>query len=162
MNSPIMIDYRSVSLLWILCTAGFPVDYLRDHGRKKCKYMIPFHQIKRVLPHDMFGYMRDLNQSVKTYRHSIARIFPIHELYFHCNVTGRALTICEVQALWVHVQEVPTNAGRQSKESYSYIKCLILTVPIQSFESNFILTYLEVLQAGFVNLIFKGFKKLHV
>lgn len=47
--------------------------------------------------------------TVKTYRHSIARIFPIHELYFHCNVTGWALTVSKVQALWVHIQQVPTH-----------------------------------------------------
>lgn len=53
--------------------------------------------------------------SIDTYRHCIAGIFPIHELYFYCNVPSGALTIGKVQALRIYIQEVPTNTGRKRK-----------------------------------------------
>ena len=45
-----------------------------------------------------------------SYRHSIARILPIHKLDFHCYVSGRTLTVGKIETLRVYVEKVSVKA----------------------------------------------------
>jgi hypothetical protein len=41
-----------------------------------------------------------------SYRHCVARVFPIHKLDFHCDVSGRTLTVGKIKTLRVNVEKI--------------------------------------------------------
>ena len=49
-----------------------------------------------------------------THRHGQAGVLPGHELNLHRNVAHWSLSTVEVQALWVHIQQVPERGDRQT------------------------------------------------
>lgn len=54
-----------------------------------------------------------------SYRHCIARVFPIHKLDFHCDVSGRALTVGKIKTLRVNVEKISVKERSVSDSEYA-------------------------------------------
>lgn len=133
-----MINYSSVCFLWILCTTGFPKDYLRAQG---VKHIMPFPKVKRVLLYDMFGQMKTVNWYALSKLTGIALLgsSPFMNCTFTVMLRAEPWRLAKFRLCGsTYSRFLHTHTGRQRKRNCLNIKSLMLLFNKTRLESNFV------------------------